>query len=59
MLNSLTSKFNIPFTTSHNNEINQNVKIEATFPNVSNHSEIEEAFNNLVNEAAQYAYRKK
>ena len=39
--------------------IEQNVKIEATFPNVSNHSEIEEAFNNLVNEAAQYAYRKK
>lgn len=39
--------------------VEQNVKIEATFPNVSNHSEIEEAFNNLVNEAAQYAYRKK
>lgn len=32
----------------------QDVKIEATFPNVSVASEIEEAFNNLVNQAVQY-----
>lgn len=32
----------------------QDVKIEATFPNVSVAAEIEEAFNNLVNQAVQY-----
>ena len=38
--------------------LEQNVHIEASFPNATNHSEIEEAFNNLVNRAAQYANRK-
>jgi hypothetical protein len=37
--------------------IEQNVRIEASFPNVTSSSEIEEAFNNLVNRAAQYASR--
>lgn len=37
--------------------LNQNVTIAAEFPNVSNHLEIEEAFNNLVNRASQYANR--
>ena len=38
--------------------LEQNVHIEASFPAVTNHSEIEEAFNNLVNRASQYANRK-
>ena len=38
--------------------LEQNVHIEATFPNVQNHNEIEEAFNNLINTASQYANRK-
>ena len=36
----------------------QNVTIHAEFPNVVNHLEIEEAFNNLANKAAQYANKK-
>ena len=36
-------------------DLNQNVHIEANFPNVSNSHEIEEAFNNLVNMASQRA----
>ena len=44
----------------NNNEttIEQNVHIEASFPGVSDRNEIEEAFNNLVNQASQYANRK-
>lgn len=38
--------------------IEQNVKIEASFPNVTNSNEIEQAFNNLVNLASQRAMRK-
>ena len=34
--------------------VQQDVHISATFPNVSDSKEIEEAFNNLVNEAVQY-----
>ncbi len=34
----------------------QNVSIEAHFPNVVDHNEIEQAFNNLANYAAQNAY---
>ena len=37
--------------------LDQQVRIEANFPNVSNHLEIEEALNNLVNRASQYAFR--
>lgn len=40
------------------NELKQNVKIQATFPSVTNSSEIEDAFNNLVNAAAQYVNSK-
>jgi hypothetical protein len=39
-------------------ELQQKVEISASFPNVSNHSEIEEAFKTLVNQASQYANRK-
>ena len=38
--------------------LEQNVKIEASFPNASNRLEIEEAFTTLVNRASQYANRK-
>lgn len=34
--------------------LDQNVTIQAEFPNVTNHLEIEEAFNNLINSASQY-----
>lgn len=39
-------------------QLDQQVHIDATFPNVSVATEIEEAFNNLVNQAVQYASRK-
>ena len=35
--------------------LDQNVHIDANFPNVNNHTQIEEAFNNLVNMAAMRA----
>ena len=38
--------------------LDQQVHIEANFPNAQNHIEIEEAFENLVNKASQYANRK-
>lgn len=38
--------------------LEQMVQIEAHFPNVTSHSEIEEAFKNLVNISSQYANRK-
>lgn len=38
--------------------IDQNVSIKAEFPNVQDRNEIEEAFNNLINKASQYANRK-
>ena len=42
---------------SSNEQIEQNVHIDATFPNVDSKREIEEAFNDLVNLAAQRALR--
>ena len=39
--------------------IEQNVHIEASFPAVSDRNEVEEAFNNLINTASQFANRKK
>lgn len=41
-----------------NSTVEQKVEIKAEFPNATNHSEIEEAFDNLINRAAQYANRK-
>lgn len=38
--------------------VQQDVKIEASFPGVSVASEIEEAFNNLINQVAQYRIKK-
>ena len=37
--------------------MDQHVEIAASFPGVTDHYEIEEAFNNLVNKASQYAFR--
>lgn len=44
----------------NNNEqtLKQQVEIKAEFPNVQDHNEIEEALNNLVNRAAQFANTK-
>ena len=39
--------------------LEQYVEIKADFPNVSNHTEIEEALGNLINTASQYANRRK
>lgn len=47
-----------PNVNAEQGELEQNVHIDASFPNVQNHNEIEEAFTNLVNMASQYAYRK-
>lgn len=38
-----------------NGQLEQNVRIEASFPNVSSKDEIEAAFTDLVNQAAQFA----
>lgn len=38
--------------------VDQQVSIQASFPNVVSHNEIEEAFNNLINTSVQYANRK-
>lgn len=38
--------------------LDQNVHIEANFPNVESHNEIEMALNNLINSASQYVNRK-
>lgn len=39
--------------------LDQTVTIHAEFPNATNHSEIEEAFSNLIGLASQYAGRKR
>lgn len=53
----------LPYTaigeiTGGNSGVDQNVRIEANFPNVQDRNEIQEAFNNLINTASQYANRK-
>ena len=44
--------------TANQDVLEQNVHIEASFPNVVDHNEIEQAFENIVNLASQYANRK-
>jgi hypothetical protein len=39
-------------------KLEQEVYIEAHFPDVQDRNEIEEAFNNLINKASQYANRR-
>lgn len=41
------------------NTVQQQVTIDASFPSVSDRNEIEQAFNNLVNRAAQHAFKNK
>lgn len=53
-----TSLNNIPSNTTGSSALEQNVKIEANFPNVTNANEIEAAFNNLINMASQRVMRK-
>jgi hypothetical protein len=45
--------------TTNDQIIEQEVTIHAEFPNATNHTEIEEAFNSLINRASQFANRKK
>ena len=53
------SNIMIPWISDLKSEtLDQNVHIDATFPNVTDHSEIEAAFDNLINKASQYANRK-
>ena len=47
-----------PSVKDNKQTLEQEVYITAEFPNATNHSEIEEAFNNLANRATQYANRK-
>ena len=47
---------NILSDTNNRGYLRQHVTIDAHFPNVTNHNEIEKAFKNLVNMASQYAY---
>ena len=44
---------------NQNDIVDQNVRIEANFPNVTDKYEIQEAINNLVNLASQKAFDNK
>ena len=55
--NAAASGLSIGQLANSNQTLQQEVTIHAEFPNVSDHNEIEEAFNNLVNRASQYANR--
>ena len=57
MSQNISSGLISPFYNAGNQVLDQNVTIHAEFPNATNHSEIEEAFGNLVNLASQYANR--
>jgi hypothetical protein len=50
--------FSASLFNSGNQQLEQNVHIEANFPNVTQSNEIEMAFDNLVNKASQYINRK-
>ena len=56
----LTSQFgsSLNQTLSNSETLQQEVNIHAEFPNATDHSEIEQAFDNLVNMASQYANQK-
>ena len=58
-INSSTDFINTMSFGSGNNSqtLEQNVHIQASFPNVTDHSEIEQALNNLVNRASQFAFK--
>jgi len=48
----------MPNGSSSDSALEQNVHIDASFPNVTNSREIEEAFNNLVNAASQRIFKR-
>lgn len=52
---SLSAGLNSPYYQSSSSVVEQTVTIHAEFPNATDHNEIEEAFNTLINRAAQYA----
>lgn len=59
MSSQLGGMLNSPSLGLHSSEVlEQNVHIEASFPGVQDRNEIEEAFNNLINKASQFANRK-
>ena len=55
--NTGASGFSIGQLANSNQTLQQDVTIHADFPNVRDHNEIEEAFNNLINRAVQFANR--
>ena len=55
---SLYNLMSAPGVITSQEVLEQKVEIYAEFPNATDHSEIEEAFNNLINTASQYANRK-
>ena len=59
MMNSISSHNAATAIPTQDQTLEQNVKIEASFPNVKNSNDIEQALNNLVNTASMYAMRTK
>lgn len=51
-------RFDLPRIETRAENLEQNVHIEANFPNATSHQEIEQAFDNLINLASQYANKK-
>lgn len=56
-ISSAASGLSSPGYAGSEQSLQQDVTIHAEFPNATNHSEIEEAFNTLINRASQYAGR--
>ena len=56
---SLSSGLNSPNYDNESGMLEQVVTIHAEFPNVQDRNEIEEAFDNLINRASQYAHRRR
>lgn len=59
MMNNINSHNAATAIPAQDKTLEQNVKIEASFPNVKNSNDIEQALNNLVNTASMYAMRTK
>ena len=53
-----SSKFIDSYTNNTGDTLTQDVTIRAEFPNATNHQEIEQAFEDIINMASQYANRK-
>lgn len=57
-LGGMLSSPSLGAVSSGSETLEQSVRIEASFPNVTERNEIEEAFTNLINKASQFANRK-